>query len=342
MAHRTQSRIYPVNKLQAVVAALELEGIPTEQALQGTGVEPPDLKSPTAKISVAQLLAAYRNALKLSRDPCFAVRLGQSVQVTTYGMYGYALLSAPNQRAVIDLVLRYNRLVLATADLSFQEEPADQVGIWTIEPLAIKPTELRLRRFIVEVYLGTLSSLSVDLLERSDIRKEIRLAYPCSPDLPLYEELFQCPVYYEQDRNELRVNTIWIDRPIRRYNELTFLTMQKTCAEMLEQIGPAAGIARDLQLALLESGGRFPTIEAVCQRLGMSPRTLRRKLEAEGTSYGAIVNETRIRLAKKYLRETLMNVDEIASRIGYSDASNFRRAFQRSTHVTPAMYRRGA
>ena len=98
------------------------EGIPEALALRDTDVSPQDVNSPAARISVAQLLAAYRNALTFSRDPAFAIRLGQSTQVTTLGMYGYALLSTPNQRGLIDLVLKYHRLMLATADLSFREE----------------------------------------------------------------------------------------------------------------------------------------------------------------------------------------------------------------------------
>ena len=340
MVNGDNSRIYPINKLVAVVDALASEGISTELALRDTGVRPQDLKSPTARISIRQLLAAYRNALAFSRDPAFAIRLGQSIQVTTYGMYGYALLSTPDQRSLIDLVVKYHRLMLATADLSFREEAGTEVGIWTIEPLARATEEPRLYRFIVELYLGTVTTLSGDILGRPEIKKEIRVTYPCSPDIPAYDELFRCPVHFGQDRNELRVNTTWMDERARRYNELTFLTMQNVCADMLAQMGSNAAVARQVQQVLLESPGRLLTIEAVCQRLKLSARTLRRKLNAEGTSYGALVQETRVRLAKRYLRETVMSVEEIANRIGYRDVSNFRRAFQRATQVTPAAYRR--
>ena len=90
---------------------------PTEQqrnvelALRGTGISPQDLNSPRSKMSVSQLLTAYRNALEFSRDQYFAVRLGQNVKVTTYGIYGYAMLSSPTQRALIQLALKYNRLI---------------------------------------------------------------------------------------------------------------------------------------------------------------------------------------------------------------------------------------
>ena len=108
MTHRRPPRIYPVNKLVAVVRALADEGIPAELALQDTGISPQELDSPASRMAVSQLLVAYRNALTLSRRSDFAIRLGQSIQVTAYGIYGYALMSSPNQRALINTALKYH------------------------------------------------------------------------------------------------------------------------------------------------------------------------------------------------------------------------------------------
>jgi AraC-like DNA-binding protein len=320
--------------------ALAEEGIPSELALQDTGIQPRELDSPAARMSILQLLVAYRNSLKLSRRPDFAVRLGQSIQVTAYGIYGYALMSSPNQRALIDTALKYHHLMLATEELTFREDPKNKIGVWTINPVVTAAAEHRLYRFIVEVKLGTLLALSSDILERPEMRQKIRVTYPYSPDLPAYEDLFNCPVQYEQDSNELILNTSWLDTPTRRHNALTFATVESICAETLNQMGDGNGIRRELRKILLERPGRFPTIEEISAQLAMSPRTLRRKLQAEGTSYAVLLNETRIHLAKKYLRETILTIDEIASRVGYNDTSNFRRGFQRGTGLSPTAYRR--
>lgn len=338
MAHRNDSRIYPLNKLAAVVRALADEGISVELALQNTGISPQELDSPASKMSVSQLLIAYRNALRYSRRSDLAIRLGQGIQVTAYGIYGYALMSSPNQRALINTALKYHHLMLATADLSFREDTERKIGTWTITPI-VNPTEQQLYRFIVEVYVGTLLALSGDILERPGMHLGIKVTYPHSPDIPAYEELFHCPVRYEQESNELILNSSWLDTPTRRHNVLTFATVENICAETLEQMGDRAGIRRELKKILLESAGRFPTIEEISEQLGTSPRTLRRKLQSEGTSYAVLLNETRVHLAKKYLRETILTIDEIANRVGYNDTSNFRRGFQRATGVSPTTYR---
>ena len=71
----------------------------------------------------------------------------------------------------------------------------------------------------------------------------------------------------------------------------------------------------------------------------MNSRTLRRKLDAEQTSYREIVAEVRMQLAIEYLRKTRMTNEEIAARLGYSDASNFRHAFKRWTSRHPSDHR---
>jgi AraC-like DNA-binding protein len=328
-----------LNKLVAVVRALADEDIPVELALRDTDISPSELDSPASRMFVSQLLVAYRNALTLSRRSDFAIRLGQSIQVTAYGFYGYALMSSPNQRTLINTALKYHHLMLATEDLSFREDSENKIGIWTIKPIVTTPAEHRLYRFIVEVKLATLLALSSDILERPQMRQGIRVTYPYSPDLPPYEELFRCPIQYGQDSNELILNAIWLDTPTRRHNALTFAAVEKICAETLDHMGDRTGLGRDIKRIFLESAGRFPTIEEISEQLETSPRTLRRKLQSEGTSYAALLNETRVHLAKKYLRETILTIDEIANLVGYNETSNFRRGFQRATGVSPTTYR---
>ena len=75
--------------------------------------------------------------------------------------------------------------------------------------------------------------------------------------------------------------------------------------------------------------------------LSMHPRTLRRKLEAQRMTYRKIVAEVRMKLALEYLRNTRMTNEEIAMRLDYSDAANFRHAFARWTGKSPSDFRSG-
>jgi AraC-like DNA-binding protein len=92
---------------------------------------------------------------------------------------------------------------------------------------------------------------------------------------------------------------------------------------------------------LVEHPGRFPGIEAIAAELSIHPRTLRRRLQAQNVTYRKIVSDVRMKLALEYLRNTRMTNQEIAVRLHYSDAANFRHAFARWTGKSPSDFRGG-
>ena len=99
--------------------------------------------------------------------------------------------------------------------------------------------------------------------------------------------------------------------------------------------------ATEIRKYLLATPGRFPPFEEAADHLHVSPRTLRRRLDEEGTNYQRIVHELRRQLAETYLRDSMLSIAEIADMLGYNDVSNFRRAFLSWTGRSPAAYRRG-
>ncbi len=113
------------------------------------------------------------------------------------------------------------------------------------------------------------------------------------------------------------------------------------CERFLDGSRQDRGVIGDVRRILIERPGRFPSIEAMAAELSLHPRALRRRLDAEGTSYRDLVGEVRMKLAIEYLRQTEMTNEEIAVRLDYSDASNFRHAFARWTGKSPSEYRGG-
>ena len=95
------------------------------------------------------------------------------------------------------------------------------------------------------------------------------------------------------------------------------------------------------QRQLLATPGRFPALPELAARMHMSERSLRRKLAAEGSSYRGVLAQVRETMARAYLRDTGLHLDEIAERLGYSDAANFSHAFRRWTGMTPGTFRAG-
>ena len=147
-----EEKVYPAAKIAVVVDGLAAEGVSAAAALQGTGVAPDELRSPTTLVSVTQVIAAYRNALRLSRDPNFAFLTGLRTHVASYGMYGFAILSSMDFRQTMQFAVRYHQLATPLVKLRFAEEGGR--AAWTIDPRPHPAVDARLYRFIVELQFG--------------------------------------------------------------------------------------------------------------------------------------------------------------------------------------------
>lgn len=121
-------RVYSPAKLLAVVEALAVENVPPEAALAGTGLTSAALAAPRARVSLTDTLAVYGNAAKLSADPMFAKRVGASMHVSAYGMYGFAILSSIDFRHTMQFVTAYHQLATPLTDLRLDEAAASPAG----------------------------------------------------------------------------------------------------------------------------------------------------------------------------------------------------------------------
>ena len=106
-----ERRMYSPHSIAAIVAELAKEGVDATVVLEGSGLAESQLDAQTTKISYRQLDIVIRNALRLSSDPAVALRAGLRMHITSYGMYGYALLSSATHAEARDFAARYIRVV---------------------------------------------------------------------------------------------------------------------------------------------------------------------------------------------------------------------------------------
>jgi AraC-like DNA-binding protein len=336
----SSEKIHSSAELRALLAFALENRIPAGPILYNTGLEEQDLAKPGTLISISQMFTAIQNALSRSNDPHLGLKLGLKMQITTYGMYGYALVSSTTVRAACHFAEKYQALTMPMSTQRFRETKTH--GIWSVDPDVDGSSDPRVYNFKVEHVLGTILSFARDIVDPSVKPAAIRLRYPKPRDASFYDSTFDCEIQYEQPVNELLVHLDVLDAIPRRAEEVTFSTVRQLCDEMIGRMHRSTGLTGQLRQIFVESAGCFPPINEACELLGVSARTLRRKLGEEGSSYQALLDETRLSIAKKYLRDTELTIDEIAHRLNYSDASNFRHAFRRWTNIAPTDYRNGA
>jgi AraC-like DNA-binding protein len=331
-------KIHQITKLAVVVDALAEWGIAADKALRDTGVSPEELHLPTKLISLNQVMTGYRNAMRLSPDLDLPFRIGSSVHVSAYGMYGYAILCSMVFRETMNFALKYHALAVPVCAISFDEKNGQ--GVWTIEPIHHSSIGPKLYRFIVELQLGIHISLHRDIMGSSFKPSEISLTYGPCEDFRLTPELVGCPLRFNRPANRITFDSKWLDQTPKLGARVTYASLVALCDELLADIASRVGSAGRVRSILLEDIANRPSFEAIAKLLGTTPRTLRRQLQKQGTSYRDLVDELRVQIAIKYLAETNMTNEDIAFALGFSDAANFRHAFRRWTQRAPGAIRR--
>jgi AraC-like DNA-binding protein len=334
------SQVDPPHKVALLVDILGEEGISAESALAGSGIDPAQVRNPATRVSARQSLAVFANAQRLSHDPALALHAGKRVHITHLGLYGYALLSSATPRDAIDFAIRYRPLASPLIGLDFAE--IDGHPAWTFSDIRGLGLDSDLFRFVMEFQLGTQLSLHADILGNAVVPSEIRAMYPAPAHAERYQALLGCPAHFGQSRNELRFDADFLTRTLTYANPITAALVRETCDELLAGLQAMSGLASRVSGLLLANPGQFPDIETVASALHMTSRTLRRKLQAQGTSYQAILTDVRKQLAINYLRQTRMSAEDIAAALGFSDATNFRHAFKKWSGKTPGEYRLSA
>lgn len=332
-------KIFPVFKIAALCEVLRQEGVPLARLLEPSGVEADALKLPSTLVSYRQLLAAYRAGAEIEEIPLLALRAGHSMHVTACGIFGYALMSSASPQDAIDFATKYQSILGPGVESGYRRE-GDQV-VWTLEPFMTKDPTDPVYRFAIEYHLAISSNLLRDAIDPACTFREIQVSYARPANADHYESFIGCPTRFEQRIDQMNMSGHWLDHRLPLSNPITNALVKDICDQELLRVSSSAGISGRIYQTLIENPRMFPDIDAVASGMGMSSRTLRRKLDAEGTSYRRILSEVRKHLALKYLRETPMTNEEIADRLGYSDAANFRKAFKQWTQQQPSGFRRG-
>lgn len=330
-------RTYSAAKIGAVVDVLLTEGISPSDALEGADIGFDDLHLASTRISPNQLIQCYRNAVALSRDPHLPYTIGSSVHLSAYGMYGYAMLCSTDFRRTMDFAVHYHQLAAPLATIAFEER--DHLGIWTVEPLLHPKIDSQLYRFVTELQIATHIALHRDIMGESFKPREILLTYRPQGDFQITSELVGCSVRFAQETNQIVFDSSFLDPAPKLGNRTTYPSAIALCDGLLADFTLKAGVANQIRGMLLRDVTNRPTLVAVAKQLRTTPRTLRRHLQSQDTSFRQLSNELRVHIALRYLRETSMRTQDIAFALGFSDAANFRHAFRRWTGRTPNEFR---
>ena len=332
-----RERVYEPTKLAALFDVLIDQGHPPRDILKNVNLTADEVHSPKSRISLADLMTAGKNAIRLSNDPHLPYRIGTSIHISAYGMYGFAILCCPDFRKTMAFAELYHALATPLASIKFAEQ--DGFASWFIEPNPDAVTDPQLYRFITEMQIGIHVSLMRDVMGPAFTPDRINLAYPQTAGFGLPADEIGCPLSFSSRTNQIMFQSTWLDQAANLGNRTTYPMVVVLCDDLLQDLKSRVGLAGEIRALLIRDIANPPTLAAIAKLLQVSDRSLRRQLQEQGISFRALLDELRMQIALKYLRTTRLANEDIALALGFSDAANFRRAFRRWTNKSPSELR---
>ncbi len=318
----------------AIARALESRGCNAAELFALAGLDFAALDDPEARFAARAEGMLWRLAVQATGDPCFGLEVARHTSPTTFHALGFSLAASASLREAFERVVRYYRLVSDAATIRFEERPdAYRVSV-RIEAVAEPAVEA------IDAVLAVAVRLCRSLTDRkfSPLRVEMQRGSP--PDPGPFLRCFRAPVAFECGEDALLLPKALCDARIQGANPELARANDLIAAQALAR-WESARVADRVRTALMDRLPHGPQSQAdVARALGMSTRGLQRRLAAESTTYGAVVDDTRRDLAVAYLREGRCSVTDVGYLLGFAGAASFTRAFRRWTGEAPSAYLR--
>ncbi|MDI9246520.1 AraC family transcriptional regulator [Marinobacter sp. CHS3-4] len=305
--------------------------------LNAAGIRASLLNHPENFITVDQFSALCREAIRCSGDPCLGIEYGKRLKFTTHGALSQAAISCDTIGQALDVLIKYFRIRFVYMKLECFTEGSDAVL-----QLDVLHDVNDLYRFNVEVVMASLMDVNLLLFGPQLLDGgSCRVSYQEPDDASAYHSLFGHRLTFDAGANQLRFRREFLDLPISLSNPVARRVAEAQCEEEMKRLEAAESAAGRVERVLeTVRDGRLPTIEAVAEELRVSPRTLRRQLHQEGARFQDILEGIRHQRALELLKTNNLSVDAISDRLGYSDPSNFGRAFRKWEGVSPSVWRK--
>lgn len=321
--------------VRKVVAAAG-DTIDRDALLRSVGIDPAseaDVKQMVTDTVYYELLEAI--AAQLDDATGFALRVGHSMNCDDYGAFGLAWKTAPTLRGSFERAERYARLLTSVAAYELRDDRAGAHFILHREG------ERRLgMRLSNEATLASVVSIARQVSPLPFAPLEVHCRHRAPASVSAHEAYFGCPMFFGSDMDALLVSSEALQRP----NRLGDPAISRFLVAHLDaEVGARAEETSFEQVMLRHISDRLsdglPRVAVIARQMGMSERTLHRRLSEQGLSFHGVMEKAQRRLAEGLLVRSEHSIAEIAFLSGFSEQSAFSRAFKRWSKETPAAYR---
>ena len=318
----------------AIAAALEHEGVDPMPLFERCEQPLPSTTDPMERLSNEEVSRLFAAAVEDTGDPCFGLKVAEAFHPGNLHALGYALMASTSLRDFCERLQNYYRIVSQNAVIRVEESDAEFLLVAAVTGSNIchetqdtfTALMVRFMRFIKNPLLNPLRLALV----RPDPGPQCR---------PIFEDYFKCDIEWGSDEIVIALDPADVDLPLPGASKELAQMHDQTVMQYLKQLERHDIVNRVKTVIVEELSSCTLNKQRVADRLHMSARSLQMKLAARDTTFQEIMDTTRHTLALGYIEQSSISITEIAYLLGFSEVSNFTRAFKRWTGKSPREYR---
>ncbi|MCG8671517.1 MAG: AraC family transcriptional regulator [Pseudomonadales bacterium] len=328
----------PALGLIYTLEALKNQDVDIEKALKKQGIKNASL-DPSANIAITKELAILSEIVKVLPHPSFGISMGANFSLSGYGSFGMLLISCKDAFDAIKAGIQYQQLTYLYGTLSFEIGKHESA-------LSYHPNHLPsyLKKFIIDRDISGTYRLIEELqsfMKTELTVKELCLPYAEPKDLTPFQERYPFPIKFGSKTARFLIANEDLHRAFPSASDTAFELYKSQCDEQVKLLSADSNsLTEEIKSHLALFMNNYPNADEVAKTLGLSERSLRRKLNSEGNSYQQLLDASKYEKAQQYLKQVDYSIDDIAERLGYTESGSFIRAFQRWAGETPAKYRK--
>ena len=289
---------------------------------------------PTMRLPYGLIIELIEELGSILGDPAAPLRAGTKLKVGDYELLEYLCTSAATLGETIATLGRYYPLLIA-AEMEMVIEGERAEARFRIAPGLPAPDSIHEFGLASNFYMSILH-LS---LEGAQMPIEVTFCHRAPAYADLFPQIFFAPVRFEAEHNAIVFPAAMAAQPMRTADPILHALLTRQADAELSAIADSSAFPSKVRAAIDKELKQGATLEAVAERLCLSPSAVRSRLRLHGTSYSALVDRMRRDYAKRALRQSHLSIAEIGHNLGFAHPPAFHRAFRRWFGVTPSELR---
>lgn len=320
---------------RTLINLMRTNGASDDELLLGTDISQALYQDLDSTISYSQYARLIVNALGCYQDPGLGLVFGQALNITQHGMLGIAVMTSKTLEEALLLLQENYKLLSPVLALELRRSGSDAIvqanSAWHLGPL---------HALAVECLFGGLYNNCKFVLGLNRFPCSFRFAYSEPDYSERYPAYIENPMAFDCVADQIVFDASLLSQPLAYQNEVTQQIALAQCHQQLATLQERESLILKLRRLPILADDRVLSLDQAASELHLSGRSLRRHLKTLGVSYQQLLDRIRSERAIELLKQQDLSVVDIATKLHFGDAANFRKAFKRWLGTTPQAYRR--